>query len=616
MALDGEQYAKLIYEPLPGTRFTQDSPVMPDVWVAYAQSEKPVGLLLTPHTGATPGELAAALYKSLSEEALAAARVAKSDTYVVADLTLEDLVASALPLTLWWHEEILGATREPSDQRFLRDGLEDAGTNKLAPQLEWLIVVIRRIFMARIVAAEREKAKQEGKDEYEIEKAIEKAIEEAKPRIEKAVVELLATGAGAPVETKDETWKPLLWQVSRNRPVKVALSASRLAVKADAAVQLFNIECRSITWAVIDCGIDASHPGLCARDDDGVLKPAFEPPESRTLKNSRVVRTYDFTNLRDHVAPGGPATGEQRGQLQDLQQGLTSGRSIDWGELEPDLRVSHDSYKPPETKLEHGTHVAGILSADWRTSDKDMPERTSLIGIAPGLQLYDMRVIGEKDGEPVGDEYSVIAALQFIRWLNGYKDKPVIHGVNLSLSIDHDFRNYACGKTPVCQECERLAATGVVVVAAAGNEGFTEYRTLQGASDLGFRSVSITDPGNAEAVITVGGTHRSQPFSYGVSYFSSRGPTGDGRYKPDLVAPAEKITSLVPTSGAKSLDGTSMAAPHVSGAAALLLARTEELVGDPVRVKKILCESATDLGRERYFQGAGMLDVLRALQLV
>jgi subtilisin family serine protease len=159
-----------------------------------------------------------------------------------------------------------------------------------------------------------------------------------------------------------------------------------------------------------------------------------------------------------------------------------------------------------------------------------------------------------------------------------------------------------------------LTGNGVVVVAAAGNQGYAEYTTLQGGRDEGFRSVSITDPGNAEDVITVGGTHRTRPFSYGISYFSSRGPTGDGRYKPDLVAPAEKITSLVPAGASKSLDGTSMAAPHVSGAAALMLARTEELVGDPARVKQILCSSATDLGRERYFQGAGMLDVLRALQ--
>jgi hypothetical protein len=59
-----------------------------------------------------------------------------------------------------------------------------------------------------------------------------------------------------------------------------------------------------------------------------------------------------------------------------------------------------------------------------------------------------------------------------------------------------------------------------------------------------------------------------------------------------------------------------MAAPHVSGAAAMLLARYDELVGRPRRVKTILCETATDLGRERSFQGHGMLDVLRALQSI
>src|SRR5919198_3928791 len=86
MALGGEQLTELIYGSLPGRRFTQDSPVMPDVWLAYAQSAEPVGLLLTPHTGATPGALAAELHDRLAEERRAAARVAQSDTYVVADL--------------------------------------------------------------------------------------------------------------------------------------------------------------------------------------------------------------------------------------------------------------------------------------------------------------------------------------------------------------------------------------------------------------------------------------------------------------------------------------------------------------------------------------------------
>ncbi len=103
---------------------------------------------------------------------------------------------------------------------------------------------------------------------------------------------------------------------------------------------------------------------------------------------------------------------------------------------------------------------------------------------------------------------------------------------------------------------------------------------------------------------------------YGVSYFSSRGPTGDGRNKPDLVAPGEKITAPIPGGRLKSMDGTSMAAPHVSAAAALLMARYDELIGRPDDIKRTLCDTATDLGRERYFQGSGMLDILRALQSV
>ena len=190
------------------------------------------------------------------------------------------------------------------------------------------------------------------------------------------------------------------------------------------------------------------------------------------------------------------------------------------------------------------------------------------------------------------------------------------HGVNISLSIRHDVANYACGRTPICEECERLVGTGTVVVAAAGNDGYARYKTIQGDPSEGFRSISITDPGNADGVITVGATHRYQPHSYGVSYFSSRGPTGDGRLKPDLVAPGEKITAPIPGSQLKTMDGTSMAAPHVSAAAALLMARYSELIGQPKRIKSVLCENATDLGRERYFQGSGMLDVLRALQAI
>jgi subtilisin family serine protease len=84
--------------------------------------------------------------------------------------------------------------------------------------------------------------------------------------------------------------------------------------------------------------------------------------------------------------------------------------------------------------------------------------------------------------------------------------------------------------------------------------------------------------------------------------------------KPDLVAPGERIESTLPNDEKGPLDGTSQAAPHVSAAAAMLMARYAELNRDPRRIKQILCDSATDLGRERSFQGHGLLDILRALQ--
>jgi serine protease AprX len=209
-----------------------------------------------------------------------------------------------------------------------------------------------------------------------------------------------------------------------------------------------------------------------------------------------------------------------------------------------------------------------------------------------------------------------------VRHVNSHKDVMVIHGVNLSLSVPHDVANYACGRTPVCEECERVVATGVVVVTAAGNRGFNKMTdpsgggAVHGGTAGDYRYISITDPGNAEGVITVGSTHRQMPHNYGVSYFSSRGPTGDGRTKPDLVAPGERIDSAALNNYFETMDGTSMAAPHVSGAAALIMSRHRELIGQPRRVKEILCRTATDLGREPRFQGAGMVDVLRALQSV
>ena len=139
--------------------------------------------------------------------------------------------------------------------------------------------------------------------------------------------------------------------------------------------------------------------------------------------------------------------------------------------------------------------------------------------------------------------------------------------------------------------------------------------------------LSINDPGNADLAITVGSTHRYMPHVYGVSYFSSKGPTGDGRPKPDLVAPGEKIissaTGKLKLEAARGQDcdyvetsGTSVAAPHVSGAIAAFLSIRGEFIGKPERVKEIFTSTATDLKRDRYFQGAGLVDLMRAIQSV
>jgi subtilisin family serine protease len=203
-----------------------------------------------------------------------------------------------------------------------------------------------------------------------------------------------------------------------------------------------------------------------------------------------------------------------------------------------------------------------------------------------------------------------------------------IHGVNMSLGYDFDPRWFACGQSPICVEVNRLVRSGVVVVVSAGNSGYSSVVTAQGGSEARFNDLSITDPGNAELAITVGSTHREKPHLYGVSYFSSRGPTGDGRCKPDIVAPGERILSCAagdevrkyPKNGGKvpllygELSGTSMAAPHVSGAIAAFLSVRREFIGNPERVKEIFLSNTVDLRRDRAFQGAGLLDLMKVLQ--
>jgi len=670
-------FERLVYHNVAQRRYTQQSPVMPDVWIEYGMRPGMAHeLLMVSDWDCTPADLSRELKSRLDAEAdgerLAAfrssppqpgepapsrkARIAYNQNALVATLTLDQLVRAVLPLSDWWRREVASVGKPRDEDRLLRH-LRDPG--KLAATLAALLeqgsvsgddaVSADTMWMARVVGFLALVSRQPLRGELEALKGDVRAkVELLEDRfahnhrdIADALVGLLSGMDG--VDADDLT---PLYTVNRNRKTSAALTRSVSSVKADATRRVFEVAGAGIRWAVVDSGIDASHVAFRRRDEKGrPEKVAFSKTRATarrrrgrsgatsTVRNqTRVVASYDFVNIREllSASPEGvdtldrkrfPALGDpaMRERLRAVLEHAES-HAIDWERLEPYLEVRHEptgaqKYRPPVNR--HGTHVAGIIAADWRARDEEEslpppPARDApdIKGVAPAVELYDLRVL---DDQGEGDEFAIMSALQFVRDLNNRKDFVAIHGVNLSFSIDHDVANYACGRTPVCEEAERLVGSGITVVAAAGNSGRARYLTPTGLPDDGFRTVSITDPGNADSVITVGATHRSDPHTYGVSYFSSRGPTGDGRQKPDLVAPGEKILSTAPGNRTERLDGTSMAAPHVSGAVALIMSRHPELVGQPRRIKQILCDTATDLGREKYFQGAGLLDALRAL---
>jgi serine protease AprX len=625
----------LIFSRAPMRRYTQDCPILPDVWFEYGRNPlAQVDLLLTPRRGITPGQAATAIQSRLGQERgspswaarhddeSSATQLVYSQSTVAGLFWFDELVRVILPLSVWERtyrteettslaEQWLGLPATSPEERATLaadlQSMESGGRLERAAELVWMIRIVGTIERAR-------QQTQAGEADDVADAPLDPT---AASDLVAAVVDLLADAPPLGPATSS------IFSVSRNRKTMPAVWRSVPAIKADAARWVFRLNCADLQWAILDSGIDASHPAFRGRDVNGTqFKEPFRDLDERPKNNTRVVATYDFTRIRklldpDHIeADGTPEFVERLHAMeltpQDLARHLRSGRRIDWDIFGPLLQIPHeaDAYRPPAH--EHGTHVAGILAADWKASDSGGVIDHDLTGVCPDVHLYDIRVL---DNQGIGDEFSIIAALQFVRYLNANQDAAVIHGVNLSLSIPHDIANYACGRTPVCEECERVVDSGVVVVAAAGNEGYIQYMTSAGLAE-GYRNISITDPGNAEGVITVGSTHRYRPHTYGVSYFSSRGPTGDGRRKPDLVAPGEKIWSAVPDGNVRTLDGTSMAAPHVSGCAILILARHRELLGQPDRIKEILCSTSTDLGRERYFQGSGMVDVLRAIQSV
>ncbi|SFI99943.1 S8 family peptidase [Thermoflavimicrobium dichotomicum] len=248
----------------------------------------------------------------------------------------------------------------------------------------------------------------------------------------------------------------------------------------------------------------------------------------------------------------------------------------------------------------HGTHCAGCAAGDGSMSDGKYK------GTAPKALLVGVKVLG-KFGE--GYLSDVIAGID---WCIEHRQKYNIRVISLSLGTE-SADSYQ--DDPVCQIVQKAWQNGIVVTAAAGNNGPNEK--------------TISSPGIDPTIITVGAVDTNRTLSREDDYvasFSSRGPTVDGYMKPDIVAPGSNIISLRSKgsylditmidnqvgSHYFSLSGTSMATPMVAGIVSTLLTKNPEL--SPDKVKQILLNHAYALKDSNNAQGKGLVDAFRSYQ--
>ncbi|MEU0434037.1 S8 family serine peptidase [Streptomyces sp. NPDC006290] len=255
----------------------------------------------------------------------------------------------------------------------------------------------------------------------------------------------------------------------------------------------------------------------------------------------------------------------------------------------PDLAgriAASQSFVPDEDVTDrgldgHGTHVASTIAGTGAASDGKEK------GVAPGADLHIGKVISNAG---FGEESWVLAGME---WAAVDQHADII-SMSLGDPTPSD------GTDPLSTAVDRLSAeTGALFVIAAGNTG-----TPGG----------IGGPGAADAALTVGAVDSSDD----VAVFSSQGPRIDGALKPEISAPGVDVLAACSQyaegceGSYKTMSGTSMATPHVAGAAALLKAAHPGLTGS--QLKDLLVSSSKQLPVWNAFQaGSGRVDVASAL---
>jgi subtilisin family serine protease len=209
----------------------------------------------------------------------------------------------------------------------------------------------------------------------------------------------------------------------------------------------------------------------------------------------------------------------------------------------------------------HGTHVAGIVAA--------VDNEIGVIGVAPGASLYGVKVLNKQGMGYVSD---------------------VILGIEWAITNGMDVINMSLGSSSDVQSlhdaCDTAYATGIVLVAAAGNSGDTNPDN------------DVLYPARYSSVVAVAATDKTNTRAS----WSSDGP------EVELAAPGVSIYSTYKGGGFATLSGTSMACPHVSGTVALILEDNPTLTPDAVRATlRTTADDLTPTGVDN-FTGYGLVD--------
>jgi len=240
---------------------------------------------------------------------------------------------------------------------------------------------------------------------------------------------------------------------------------------------------------------------------------------------------------------------------------------------------------------EHATHVAGIAAGNYRTLAKS----TRVSGVAPRAYIGNYKVLTIPD-----DGFG----------LNG-NSAEIVAGIEAAVRDGMDVINLSLGEAEidpsrdiVARALDGAAAAGVVPVVAAGND----------FEDLG--AGSVASPGSSASAITAAAESEAGPF---ISSFSSGGPTPVSlRLKPDVTAPGEDVLSSVPRRDGTwaRFSGTSMASPHVAGAAALLRQRHRGWTVEQIKSALVLTGKPVlgpgGVEAETTREGGGTIDLVRA----